>query len=101
MRQYNCSRSQNEARYESGMRKGFVFVFLSMVHVGMSVDYDGLIVCFKCKIDRRSTKLAERRATRRKEISNIIFTVRRSLLSRIKGELFSELVAKIRSEKKR
>lgn len=51
--EYNCSLSQNGARYESGMREEFAFAFLSTVHVGMSVDYNGLLVClgFKCKID--------------------------------------------------
>lgn len=38
--EYNCSLSQNGARYESGMREEeFAFAFLSTVHVGMPVDY--------------------------------------------------------------
>lgn len=31
--EYNCSLSQNGARYESGMREEFAFAFLSTVHV--------------------------------------------------------------------
>lgn len=60
------------ARYESGMREEFAFAFLSTVHVGMSVDYDGLLVClgFKCKIeiDAARSKLAAEGGEKKRDI---------------------------------